>query len=84
MLATALVHRDYLVRTPIPLFVFDNRIELISPGHLPNNLTVEQILRGHSSIRNPFLVSPLLSMAAALVVSTHRWRCWRRSSSSAC
>ena len=36
---------------------FDNRIEIISPGHLPNNLTVEKILAGNSNIRNPILVS---------------------------
>lgn len=57
LLVNALVHRDYLVSAPIRLFVFDNRIEIISPGHLPNNLTVEKIRRGNSSIRNPILVS---------------------------
>ena len=36
---------------------FDNRIEIISPGHLPNNLTVEKIRTGNSNIRNPILVS---------------------------
>jgi len=53
----ALVHRDYLVSAPVRLFIFDNRIEIISPGHLPNNLTVEKILAGNSNIRNPILVS---------------------------
>lgn len=33
------------------------RAEFISPGHLPNNMTVERILAGVSSIRNPILVS---------------------------
>jgi ATP-dependent DNA helicase RecG len=42
---------------PIRLFLFDNRIEIISPGHLPNNLTVEKIRTGNSNIRNPILVS---------------------------
>lgn len=41
----------------IRLFVFDNRIEIISPGHLPNNLTIEKIKAGNSNIRNPILVS---------------------------
>ena len=41
----------------IRLFIFDNRIEIISPGHLPNNLTVEKIRSGISNIRNPILVS---------------------------
>ena len=37
--------------------MFDNWIELISPGHLPDNLTVEKIRLGSSIIRNPILVS---------------------------
>lgn len=57
LLVNALVHRDYLVSAPIRLFVFDNRVEIISPGHLPNNLTVEKIRAGNSNIRNPILVS---------------------------
>lgn len=57
LLVNALIHRDYLVSAPIRLFVFDNRIEIISPGHLPNNLTVEKIRIGNSNIRNPILVS---------------------------
>ncbi len=57
LLVNALVHRDYLVSAPIRLFIFDNRIEIISPGHLPNNLTVEKIRTGNSNIRNPILIS---------------------------
>lgn len=57
LLVNALMHRDYLVSAPIRLFIFDNRIEIISPGHLPDNLTVEKIRTGNSNIRNPILVS---------------------------
>jgi ATP-dependent DNA helicase RecG len=57
LLVNALIHRDYLVSATIRLFIFDNRIEIISPGHLPNNLTVERIRVGISNIRNPILVS---------------------------
>ncbi len=57
LLVNALVHRDYLVSAPVRLFIFDNRIEIVSPGHLPNNLTVEKIRTGNSNIRNPILVS---------------------------
>jgi ATP-dependent DNA helicase RecG len=57
LLVNSLMHRDYLVSAPIRLFIFDNRIEIISPGHLPNNLTVEKIRVGNSNIRNPILVS---------------------------
>ena len=57
LLVNALVHRDYLVSAPIRLFIFDDRIEIISPGHLPDNLTVAKVLSGISNIRNPILVS---------------------------
>jgi ATP-dependent DNA helicase RecG len=57
LLVNALVHRDYLISAPIRLFIFDDRIEIISPGHLPNNLTVEKIRAGNANLRNPILVS---------------------------
>jgi len=57
LLVNALAHRDYMFSAPVRLFIFDNRIEIINPGHLPNNLTVEKIRTGISNIRNPILVS---------------------------
>lgn len=57
LLVNALVHRDYLVSAPIRVFNFEDRIEIISPGCLPNNLTVEKILAGNSNLRNPILAS---------------------------
>lgn len=57
LLANALIHRDYFVSAPIRVFVFDDRIEIISPGHLPNNLTVANIRSGTSNMRNPILSS---------------------------
>ena len=56
-LVNALVHRDHLVSASVRLFVFDNRIEIISPGHLPNNLTVGKRRTGNATVRNPMLVS---------------------------
>lgn len=57
ILQNALVHRDYFKNSPIRLLIFDNRIEIISPGKLPNNLTVEDIKYGNPVIRNNQLVS---------------------------
>lgn len=57
LLTNALIHRDYFVSAPIRIFLFSNRIEIISPGHLPNNLTIENIKAGNSNIRNPILAS---------------------------
>ena len=57
LVANALVHRDYFISAPVRVFVFSDRIEIISPGHLPNNLTVENIKAGNSNTRNPVLAS---------------------------
>jgi len=57
LIVNALVHRDYFISAPIRVFVFSNRIEIISPGHLPNNLTLENIKAGNSNSRNPVLAS---------------------------
>jgi len=43
LLVDALIHRGYLVSATIRLYIFDNRIEIINPDHLPNNLTVVRI-----------------------------------------
>ena len=57
LLVNALIHRDYFISAPIRIFIFSDRIEIISPGHLPNNLTIENIKNGNSNIRNPILAS---------------------------
>ncbi|MFN5900703.1 MAG: RNA-binding domain-containing protein [Planctomyces sp.] len=57
LLANAIIHRDFFVSAPIRIFMFDDRIEIISPGHLPNNLTVANIRSGNSNMRNPILAS---------------------------
>lgn len=56
-LVNALVHRDYFLNSSIRVFIFDNRVELISPGKLPNTVTVEIIKQGIQVARNPILLS---------------------------
>jgi len=57
LVANALVHRDYFVLSPVRVFIFSDRVEIVSPGHLPNNLTVANIRSGNSNTRNPVLAS---------------------------
>ncbi len=56
-LMNAFFHRDYTKASPIRLLVFDDRVELISPGSLPNHLTIENIQYGDTVIRNHRIVS---------------------------
>ncbi len=57
LLVNALIHRDYFIKDSIKLFIFDDRIEIRSPGKLPNGLTVDQIRRGVRRSRNVLLAS---------------------------
>ncbi|CAC9546203.1 ATP-dependent DNA helicase [uncultured Gammaproteobacteria bacterium] len=57
LIVNALIHRDYSISAPVKVFIFSDRVEIISPGHLPNNLTIENIKQGNSNIRNPILAS---------------------------
>ena len=57
LVVNSLIHRDYFIKSAIKVFIFDNRIEIISPGKLPNTLTIEKIKSGTSIARNPILFS---------------------------
>ena len=55
-IVNALVHRDYLLSaTDIELSVYADRLEVISPGRLPNGITPERMLVGCRAARNQLL-----------------------------
>ncbi len=61
-LVNAVAHRDYSIRgSRIRLSMFNDRLEIQSPGSLPNNLTVDTIA-SRQSARNEALVSVLSRM----------------------
>ena len=52
----ALCHRDYAATSQTRLYVFDDRVEIVNPGRLLNELTIDGIrLGGVSQRRNPYL-----------------------------
>ncbi len=61
-MVNAVVHRDYSMRgSKIRLSMFDDRLEIQSPGSLPNNLSVES-MASRQSTRNEALTSVLARM----------------------
>ncbi|MGE5343689.1 MAG: RNA-binding domain-containing protein [Candidatus Omnitrophota bacterium] len=57
LLVNACVHRDYAIsRAQIRVYLFEDRLEFISPGMLPNSLTVEKLKTGVSYAVNPVIV----------------------------
>lgn len=57
LVQNALVHRDYFKNAPVRVMLFDDRIEITSPGRLPNSLTVEDIKYGNPMVRNNQIVA---------------------------
>ena len=52
----ALIHRDYLLaNTDVELAVYRDRLEIISPGRLPNGITPERMRAGTRAARNQLL-----------------------------
>src|SRR5574337_389638 len=55
LLVNAFIHRDYFTSASIRVMVFADRIEIISPGHLPDSLNIDAIRHGVTNRRNPTL-----------------------------
>ncbi len=55
IITNAILHRDYSIVADTQIRIFDNRIEIESPGKLPGHVTVQNILDTQSA-RNPTLV----------------------------
>ena len=55
-IVNSLIHRDYLLTsTDIQLAVYSNRLEIVSPGRLPNGITPDRMRLGTRSTRNQLL-----------------------------
>jgi predicted HTH transcriptional regulator len=53
MIANAVAHRSYLEQGDIQVALFDDRLEVTSPGMLINNVSIPKMLEGYSKPRNP-------------------------------
>lgn len=62
LLANAVIHRNYLVHGFIQVSVFDDRVEISSPGSLYAHLTKELMVSGVSRLRNPVLAGVFMRM----------------------
>ena len=57
VVVNCILHRSYAADSPLRIFIFDNRIEIHSPGLLPQGITVEDATHGVSVPRNKLLFS---------------------------
>lgn len=57
MIINAHCHRNLLDESCIQVAIYDDRLEVTSPGGLYNGLTYEEVMRGHSKIRNKLIAN---------------------------
>ena len=62
LIVNAVMHRNYLAHSYIQVCIYDDRLEITSPGGLYGGLTIEQMLKGSSSIRNELVADIFLKM----------------------
>ena len=55
LIINAMLHRSYLDHGTIQVAIYDNRLEITSPGKLPMGQTMERMKEGYSKIRNEAL-----------------------------
>ena len=58
-IVNAVAHRDWTRNEEIEVTHFNNRLEVLSPGALPNSMTVEKMKAGQRSPRNSLIVDVL-------------------------
>ncbi len=59
LIVNALAHRDWTRFVDVEIAGYQDRLEIVSPGALPNSMTVEKMLAGQRSARNPIIVEVL-------------------------
>lgn len=55
----AVAHRDWTRANEVEVVRYNNRLEVISPGALQNSMTVDKMVGGQRSPRNPIIVEVL-------------------------
>lgn len=61
-IVNAVVHRSYLDSGDISVFLYDDRLEITSPGGLLQTVTIERIKEGYSKVRNRALTDAFIYM----------------------
>lgn len=59
MIINAVIHRNYQISSSVQVAVYDDRVEISSPGTIYGSLTLEEAMEGRSSIRNTTLARAL-------------------------
>ena len=62
LIANAVAHRNYLEPGNIQVAIFDDRVEVTSPGMLLNTVSIKKMIEGYSRLRNPAIANAFAYM----------------------
>lgn len=62
LIANAVAHRSYMEPGNIQVAIFDDRLEVTSPGMLLNNVSIKKMMEGYSKPRNPAIANAFAYM----------------------
>jgi ATP-dependent DNA helicase RecG len=75
VVVNALAHRDYTVAAPVRIFIFDDRVEVRTPGGLPNTVTIDAIRLGAAHVtRNPIIYTLFSRLGMVTGIGTGIYR----------
>ena len=84
IITNAIIHRDYSISDDVHVYIFNNRIEVLSPGKLPGYVTVENILdarfsRNHKIVRtlNRYRNAPNKDLGEGLNTAFEKMKEWK-------
>lgn len=63
-LVNAVLHRDYFIQDEIHVKIYDNQLEIISPGGFPEGITEKNILKAPRIARNPQILGLLFKISS--------------------
>lgn len=74
-IVNAIAHRDYTINAAIRLFIFEDKIEIRTPGKLPNSVTIESIkIAGSHVLRNPTIYNLLYKIGMVTDIGSGAFR----------
>lgn len=84
IVVNAIIHRDYSISDDVQVFIFNNRIEVLSPGKLPGYVNVDNILdarysRNHKIVRtlNRYPDPPNKDLGEGLNTAFQKMKEWK-------
>lgn len=61
-LINAFAHRDYTISSPVRVIIYNDRIEIRTPGSLPNTVDIDALKFGVHVLRNPSIYNIFLKV----------------------